>query len=133
MSEDQIKVKVTSHENFLVIETVNPQKDKNFEPVGGSKIGSVLMDTGEFLGMSDEAFELMKTVKSGGDDIGDIDTFETDTRGQCFAWMGPLKRLVNVNEAECSRTGIIDLKYIPIENKIPLEAFEAITKMKGDE
>ena len=129
MSKENIKVKVTSHEGFLVIETIKPKEDKNFIPVGGSRIGSVLVNTGKYLGMSNEAFALMKTIKKSGDDIGDVDTWESD-RGQCIAWMGPLKRLVEVSNSESSRTGIIDIKYIPIENKVPLDAFEAIVKSK---
>ena len=56
MSKENIKVKVTSHEGFLVIETIKPKEDKNFAPVGGSRIGSVLINTGKYLGMSHEAF-----------------------------------------------------------------------------
>jgi hypothetical protein len=131
MSEENIKVKVTCHEGFLVITTVKPKQDKNFFPSGGSKIGCVLIDTGKYLGMSHEAFKLMKTVQKSGDDIGEVDTWES-VKGQCFSWLGPTKRMIDISNSETSRTGIIDIQYIPIENKVPLDAFEAIVRSKAE-
>lgn len=132
MSEENLKVKVTCHEGFLVIETVDPTQDDNFYPAGGSRIGCVVIDTEKYLGMSNEAFELLKTMKLSGDDIGDVSTFQS-LKGDCLSWMGPVKRLVHVSECETSKDGIFDIKYIPIENKIPLEAFEVIVKTKADD
>ena len=129
MSEKKIKVKVTCHEEFLVIETVDPTADENFVPYGGSKIGCVLIDTEKYLGMSDEAFELIKTLKVSGDDIADVSTWES-VKGQCFSWLGPVKTLIDIPKCDTSRDGIIDIKYIKIENKIPIEAFESIVKTK---
>jgi hypothetical protein len=131
MSDENIKVKVTCHEGYLVIETVDPTQDDNFYPSGGVRIGCVVIDTEKYLGMSNEAFELLKTMKLSGDDIGDISTFQS-AKGDCFSWLGPVKRLADVSQSESSRDGISDIKYIPIENKVPLDAFEAIVKLKGD-
>jgi len=129
MSED-IKVKVVAYENYLIITTVKPESDENFVPSGGTKIGCVLVDTGKYLGMSEQAFNLMKTIKKSGDDIGDIDTWESN-KGQCFAWLGPIKRLADVRSCESSQNGIIDIDYVQIPNDIPPEALEAIIK-SGD-
>jgi len=128
MSHD-IKVKITSHEGFLVVETVNPTADDNFVPYAGTNIGCVLIDTGKHLAMSDEAFELLKTINVSGDAIGEITTWGSD-KGQCIGWLGPTRRLVQVAKADCSRDGIIDLKYNKIKNEIPVDAYEAITKLK---
>lgn len=126
---ENVKVEVTCHENFLVINTIDPTHDENFVPAGNGRIGCVLMDAEKHLGMSDEAFKLLKTMKVGTDAIGDVATFESN-KGQCFSWLGHPQRLVDMSDEEIcsSREGIIDLKYVPIENKVPVEAFEAITK-----
>ena len=131
MSEENIKVKVTCHEGFLVIETVDPTKDENFYPAGGTAMGCVLIDTEKHLGMSDEAFKLLKTMKLSGDDIGEVSAFQS-VKGDCFSWLGPIRRLAQVSKCETSKDGISDIKYIPIENKVPLEAFEVIVKIKGE-
>ncbi len=56
--------------------------------------------------------------------------------GQAAAWddkfIPGLKRLADVSKCETSKDGISDIKYIPIENKVPLEAFEVIVKTKGE-
>jgi hypothetical protein len=130
MSKAKIKVKVTCHEEFLVIETVDPTADENFIPYGGSKVGCVLIDTEKYLGMSDEAFKLIKTLHVSGDDIGDISTHDS-VKGQSFSWLGPVKRLLEIPKCDTSSDGIIDIKYIKIENKIPIEAFESIVRTKA--
>jgi hypothetical protein len=131
LMSDEIKVKVTCYKEFLIIEAVKPDKDKNFIPTGGSKIGCVLIDTEKYLGMSDEAYELLKTIKPSNDAIGDVMTWEANEMGHCFGWLGPIKRLVNPKTSECSRDGIIDLKYVKIPNDVPPDAAEAVTKFLG--
>lgn len=124
---DDVKVHITKYENYLIIKTIKPEKDENFIPAGGNKIGCVLIDTKKHLGMSDEAFNLMKEIKKSGDDIGDFDTWETD-KGQCVGWLGGTHRLVDVSKCESSNKGIIDIEYISIPNNVPPEALEAIIK-----
>lgn len=130
MSED-IRVEVTCHEGYLVINTINEKHDEWFVPAGGGRFGCVLINTEKHLAMSDEAFELLKTMKKNNDAIGDVCTWMSD-QGQCFSWMGGTKRIAQVAGCECSRDGIINLKYKKIKNVIPAEALEAITRDKPD-
>ena len=123
---DKIRVKVTSYKDNLIIETIKPDEDKNFVPVGNGRLGCVLIDTKELLGMSEEAVKLMKTLPRNNDAIGDVSTWKTTEGQHCFAWFGNLKRLVDVKKCESDRDGIIDIDHITIPNEPPKEAIEAI-------
>lgn len=123
-----LKVKVTAHENYLIIETLDEKEDENFIPVGGSRVGSVLIETDKYLGMSKEAKILLKTLKKSGDDIGEISTWTTNDNKDCFSWLGGFKRLVNMNTAEGDSKGIVDIKHVTIENVVPQEAIDVINK-----
>jgi len=124
----KLKVKVTAHEQYLIIETIDETEDKNFIPVGGSRIGCVLIETSKYLGMSEEAFKLLKTLKKSGDDIGDISSWKTDKNEDCFSWLGGFKKLVHIPTAEGDNTGIADINYVTIKNEVPPDALEAINK-----
>lgn len=123
---DKVRVKVTAYKDNLIIETVKPDEDKNFVPVGNGRLGCVLIDTKELLGMSEEAVTLMKKLRRNNDAIGDVSTWKTTEGTHCFAWFGNLKRLVDVNKCESDRDGIIDIDHITIPNEPPKEAIEVI-------
>ncbi len=125
---NELKVKVTAYKQNLIIETIDEKEDKNFIPVSGSRIGCVLMETDKFLGMSEEAFKLLKTLKKSSDDIGDISAWKTDDNRNCFAWIGNLKKIVNMKTAEGDSSGIADIKHVTIENDVPQEARDVIDK-----
>jgi hypothetical protein len=120
-----IKVQVTAHSGYIIINTIKPDKDKNFVPNGNGRVGCVLTNTKKHLGMSNEAFKLLKTVKKSGDDIGDVMAYHSGDQ-DIFGWLGPVKRLVNPVRSESDSTGIQDIEYIEIPNKPPLEAVMAI-------
>ena len=123
---EDLKVRITSHKNHLIIETLKPEEDKNFIPVGGSRIGCVLIETDKYLGMSKEAFDLLKTIKRSGDDIGDVSAWRTTDNRDCIAWLGNVKRLVNMESAEGDNGGIADIAYVTIDNVSPEDAVALI-------
>ena len=121
-----MKVKVTEYKNVLIIETLEPEKDKDFIPVTEpGHIGNVLKNTKKHLGISEEALKFIKGLKSSGDDIGEIDLWKTENGKSCFGWMGPLSRLVGP-EAKLSNTGFQDIDFIESPNKPPTGAKKAI-------
>lgn len=124
----ELKVKVTAYEQNLIIETIDGKEDKNFIPVGGSRFGSVLIETDELLGMSKEAVELLKTIKKSHDDIGDVSMWETNDNKYCFGWIGGFKKIIDMTKAEGDKTGFIDIKHVTIENHVPKEAIDVINK-----
>lgn len=110
-----MKVKITEYRGMVVIETLKPEADKNFVPVGPGKVGSVLMNTGKHLGISKEALAFMKRLPKSSDDIGEVDAWSTADK-DCFAWLGALERPVGKN-AELSNTGWTNIAYIDISNE----------------
>ena len=82
--------------------------------------------------MSDKAYELLKTMKKSGDDIGDVSAYQTVKGNYCFSWLGGIKRLVNMDQAETSREGIAEIKYVSIPNKVPNEVFEILTRQGAE-
>jgi hypothetical protein len=129
-----LKVEVTAHDGFLIVNAVKPEKDDNFMPAGGSTLGCILKDTSKYLGMSKEAFELLKTIKKSCDDIGDVMAWKKEDT-HFFGWLGGIKNLIDIREGETSssRDGILqDLKFNEIPNNVPVEAFEIITKTRNN-
>jgi hypothetical protein len=121
----QLKIKVTAHQNYLIFEPLQFEKDNNLIPPGDGKIGTVLIDTGTYLGMSKEAVKNLKKIKKSSDDIGDVFTWKAE-QGDCIAWLGPMAKLVNVITAESDKNGIIDIDYVQIPNKVPEAALDKI-------
>ncbi len=122
----KLKVKVTSYNNHVIIETINDKEDKNFIPISKGRVGNVLIQTDKYLGMSKEAETLIKTIKRSHDDIGDVSTWKTNDNKYCFSWLGGLKKIVDINKSETDKSGIINIPYIPIPNDIPKEAIDII-------
>jgi hypothetical protein len=122
----ELKVKVTAYEQNLIIEVIDGKEDKNFIPIGEGRIGCVLIETDTCLGMSKEAFELLKTIKKSHDDIGDVTAWKTDDDKNCFGWLGGFKKIINMEKAEGDSSGIADIKHVTIENDVPQEAIDVI-------
>jgi hypothetical protein len=128
-----LKAEIYCHKNFLVINTLDTRHDNNFIPIGESRIGCVLTETDKYLGMSDEAFSLLKTMQLSGDDIGDVSTWKSKDGKDCIAWLGGFKRLIDMNTAETDNKGISDIKYVKIQNKVPEDAMKVIKELEGEE
>lgn len=120
MSDSSIKVKVMGYKGWIIIDTADPTEDKDFIPAGGPRIGCVLANTKERLGISDEALELLRKIPKGIDDIGDVDCFKSGTNG-VFAWLGPARRLVST--VGTSGSNSYDIDAIEFKN-IPNDASE---------
>lgn len=121
-----MKVKVTEYKNVLVIVTLKPEKDDDFCPVTEpGRVGSVLINTGKHLGMSEEALAFMKKLRVSHDDMGEVDAWITDDGRSCFAWLGALSRFVGP-DADLSNTGFQGIGFIEILNETNEKAKEAI-------
>ena len=126
--------KVTAYKGKLVCELVADKSIEN-EVVTTidtpSTFGQVIMNTAKNLGVSKEALELMKTVKIGRDDLGDIDWFNS-VQGDVFGWIGGPYNIIDPAEAETAR-GFKILAHIEIENEVPAGAMEAIDSGAGED
>jgi hypothetical protein len=129
----KLRVQVTAYKGRYIIETLDPKEKKNvFYPVGGTRIGSVLCNTKKHLGISKEALKLLKELTNVRDDIGDVDSFETETmKGKktgehVFAWLGDLN-IIRDTTAVGSRTfNASALPHVVIPNKVPAWAKKQI-------
>ena len=110
-----LKVKVVEYHGEIIIETLKPDKDEYFIPVTEpGHVGSVLTNTGRFLGMSKEAWALIKSLKKSHDDLGEVTAWKAGDK-DCFGWLGPIGRRVGP-EATVDRGGIQDIDFVTIPN-----------------
>jgi len=123
--------RVTAYKGHIVIELLTLVSIPNETSVSmdnPGNFGQVIMNTEKNLGVSQEAIELLKTVKSGPDGIGAVDWFATETaagKGHAFSWIGGQYALVLAAEAVASRQWEMG-KYVSIPNDVPQGAMEAI-------
>ena len=109
-----MKVKVTTYKGYLIIETLEPEEDKDFLPIKSGRIGCLVSNTSKNLGISEEAWTFLKKLKVVGDDLGDVDAWKAGEI-HCFGWIGPLIRVVGP-KAVVSNIGIQDIDFIEISN-----------------
>ena len=124
-----LHAKVTAHKGILVLELLAEKSIEN-EVVTTldtpSTIGQVIMDTGAHLGVSAEALELLKGIKRGHDDLGDVDWFSASDGEAVFGWLGGPKRLCNPTKIEGSSSYSASLPHVLIPNDVPEGARECI-------
>ena len=118
---DEIRVKITLYKEILCIETIKPDEDKYFVPVGNGRIGCVLIGTDKRLGISKEALEWLKEIPKSHDDIGDVDCW-ISVRGWCFGWLGGLCSIKNKGITGSRSYTIESLPHITVDNDVPEEA-----------
>lgn len=122
-----MRVKITAHKGILCIETQEPlTKDGIFTPSGEGRIGCVLMDTRANLGVSQEALDLLKTIRTSRDAIGDVMWFPAQDKF-CFGWLGGPLSLKDPKRCEGDRDyKVREGEYTLIPNDVPEGAKQAI-------
>lgn len=133
-SNQNFKVKITAYKDRLIIEAIDPENPHDrWTPNGPGKIGSVIGDTKTNLGISNQAYALLKRIRRSRDDIGDIDWFACDDGTYAFAWLGSFKKIVDPKEAEGSRTYVApEGQYVKIKNIVPKEAKKVIDEIDSN-
>ena len=106
-------VKITAHKDSLVFDG-DPNITEDWIPY---QRGCLLYNTDKHLGISKKAFEVLKKVKRGKEEFGEIHAFiSIDGRG-CFAWKGPYKVIKRIDQLVGSDHYDIDaIRYIEIPN-----------------
>jgi hypothetical protein len=95
-----MKTKVFSYRGFVGIQSSSECEGIIAHPVSGS-LGVVCnANSVEF---SADAVELLKTIKKGDDDIGDVNIFQTFDNTIVFSWMGGYLRLIEPSKSQFSR------------------------------
>jgi hypothetical protein len=126
----ELKAKVTAYKNFIIIEPLQFEEDENLIPAGEGRLGTVLINTKKYLGMSKEAVQTLKKLKKSHDDVGDIMLWKT-RKGDCFAWFGNMYGLFNIETAEGDKNGFVAIDHVEIPNDVPKNALEAIKKRQN--
>ena len=131
---DNIIVKVTCHKNRLVIK--GPDENfvhANWVPLAPGLVGSMLRNTAEHLGVSEEALAWLKKVRRSRDAIGEVDWFEAQKGIHCFGWLGGLRAIFS-DGAEGSRSYVVPEPggYIVIPNDVPEGARKYIDKLSEE-
>lgn len=121
--------KIKAYKGYLVCELL---AEKSIDGEVASSIdnpgnfGQVIMDSGKHVGISPEAYELLKTIRPGRDAIGDVDWFGSSDGKAAFCWIGPPRQLIKASVAVGSRDYRTNYPYVEIENDVPEQAIEAI-------
>lgn len=123
--------RVTAYKGHLVIELLTTKSIPGETAVSmdnPQRFGQVIMNTEKNLGVSQEAIEVMKTLKRGRDSLGAVDWFATSTAdgpAHAFSWIGGQYAIVNPEDTETSRQWEMG-KYVTIPNDVPQGAIDAI-------
>jgi len=135
----ELKVKVTAYKGLIVIEPIEPERGastkKGWVPIGPGRLGSVLCKTKGQLGVSREAFNLLRQVPRGTDCIGDLGWWECGDGSHAFSWFGSAYRVINPSKAIGDREYKVSPALLrdceTILNEVPDEAKAAIDGAKG--
>jgi len=122
------RTKVFAHRGVVGILS-SPEAELIAHP-GGGNIGCVA--DASIVDFSQEAIDVMKTIKKNGDAIGDIDVFKADDGKVIFGWFGSYLRPIVPDECEAARgtdLSLISASTEPVE--VPQEFIEFVDEMLG--
>lgn len=120
--------RITAYKGMLVLELLATKSISNEVATSldtPGNMGQVIMDTAKHLGVSIEALELMKPLRRGHDDLGDIDWFQSTGSGDCFAWLGGPYAIKDPKKLETSSSWRIGAHQV-ITNEVPAGARQFI-------
>jgi len=135
----ELKVKVTAYKGLIVIEPIEPEKGASTKegwiPIGPGRLGNVLCTTKGRLGVSREAFNLLRQIPRGTDCIGDIGWWKCDDGTHAFSWFGTVYRVIDpvrcVGDREYKVSPALLTDCETILNEVPDEAKAAIDQAIG--
>jgi len=104
---------------------VDEDIEKKIAVTGGSKIGTVVMDTKKHLGITRSAIKLLRdisdTAERAGGSFGSLDWYKSDDGVYNFGWLGPKVCAVDPSQVELPRKvkiieGINNNEYVLLED-----------------
>ena len=97
-----LRASVQEYRGWLVITGHDGEADPNWTPRDETKIGCLVHDTDQRLGISPEALELLKTVEVSADAIGDV-TWWASSGISHFGWVGDRYRIADPDSITANR------------------------------
>jgi len=126
-------MKITTYRGFIVTEPFVDNDDNLVLPDGHNIIGTMVIDTENNLGMSSEAWEIIKKMERSGDDIGDFNAYHRDDNKDCVSWLGGPRKVVSPL-SDLPYCGVPDdLKFIEIPDETNPEIIENYLGWINDE
>lgn len=123
-----IYAEVTAYKDYILVEyKSNKSNEVLTTPFDTESMGYVVGDVGH-IGISKEAYELLRSVKKSGDSIGDIDVFRLANGNYAFSTLSGMCFMGNYKELQGSSSFSVPPieSFQLIENNVPPEAIEAI-------
>lgn len=127
-----IQVRVMAYKKYIIIQTVDPRETPGFKPINEQRVGNVVLDTKNCLGMSMQAWKLMKTIRKGWDDIGDVMAFIPDSGSHCFGWLGGFNKILHTERAEFPNDGYDEIEFRVLANRPPQSAVDRIKEIEQE-
>ena len=133
-----LKVRIYAHDRKLIFWPDNPAEgiaSDAWIPVDqdGQRFGSVVCNTKQQLGISQEALDLMMGIACGRDAIGDVSWWWCENNTYALSWFGGLYRVLDPTDC------IADRAFRPypeecqiIDNDIPVEFIPHWATVRGD-
>ena len=128
-----MKVRVVAYKGRIVIVPSEPEKDidNGWFPTGQDRLGCVLLDTKKNLGVSAQAFALMREIhrSRNPDATGDLAWWATDDGTYVFGWSGSIHRVIHPMLAEARDFHVTDelrKHFQLIPNRVPRAAMRVI-------
>jgi hypothetical protein len=118
---------VTAYKGIIVLQLLATASNEEVTTTldNPGVFGQVICNSATNVGISEEAIKLLKTIRPGGDSIGDVDWFRSDAKGDVFAWIGGPWAMINPETAEAAR-GYAVRSYATVPNDVPDGAKEVI-------
>ncbi len=120
----KLHARVLEYRGHLLCEslTFNTIRDECVRPDSGAK-GCVTFQTEKFLGASQEALDLMRTIPVGAEEVGNIAWFNNPGEGTAFAWLGGLCVVMDPATVEAAATfKVRDDLCVIVPNEVTAEA-----------
>lgn len=95
------RTQVFAHKDYLGIKSSVKAEGLLNDPKAKSQLGFVVK--AKYVDIQPEALELLKQVKQSGDNIGDIDIFQS-SKGVIFSWLGGSLKVCKPSEIKGSNT-----------------------------
>lgn len=97
-----MRTQVFEHKGILGIQSDFGAEGLLNDPSQPGQLGFVV--NADFVDIQPKALDLLKNVKSGHDDIGDVDVFQANDGVVVFAWLGGNLRAMNPEEIQGSNS-----------------------------
>jgi hypothetical protein len=129
-----VRTQVFAYKGFVGIKSDVKAEGLINDPMKPGQLGFVV--NAASVDIQPEALDLLKQVKKSGDDIGEVDVFESSDKLEAdkvvvFAWLGGPLKLLNPSDSECTGSSTYNAALLKSSPKVetPQDFIEAIDRI----